>query len=40
VVRRHDLRDTLARTISLLRNTGAPALTPVVELSHDAPPAA
>jgi len=38
VVRRHDLRDTIARTISLLRNTGAPALTPVVELSHDAQP--
>lgn len=37
VVRRHDLRDTLARTISLLRNTGAPAQ--VVELARPETPA-
>ncbi len=37
VVRRHDLRDTLARTISLLRNTGAPAQ--VVELPRAETPA-
>ncbi len=37
VVRRHDLRDTLATTISLLRNTGAPAQ--VVELAQPETPA-
>ncbi len=37
VVRRHDLRDTLATTISLLRNTGAPAQ--VVELPRAETPA-
>jgi acetyl-CoA carboxylase carboxyl transferase subunit beta len=37
VVKRHDLRDTLARTISLLRNTSAPAQ--IVELAQPATPA-
>ncbi|MBT3629236.1 MAG: acetyl-CoA carboxylase carboxyltransferase subunit beta [Rhodospirillaceae bacterium] len=37
VVRRHDLRDTLAKTISLLRNTAAPAQ--VVELARAETPA-
>ncbi len=37
VVKRHDLRDTLATTISLLRNTGAPAQ--VVELAQPETPA-
>ena len=37
VVKRHDLRDTLARTISLLRNTSAAAQ--IVELAQPATPA-